>query len=71
MQQLLVVCGLLSLNPWVFCCTVAIATVPLAAASWFLVEKPARSLTSRFKRKYDTPRAEPAIALPPEVSGAA
>jgi peptidoglycan/LPS O-acetylase OafA/YrhL len=70
-QQLLVVCGLLSLNPWVFCCTVAIGTLPLAAASWFLVEKPARSLTSRFKRKYDTPRAEPAIALPPEVSGAA
>ena len=36
MQQLLVVCGLLSLNPWVFCCTVAIATVPLAAraGSW-------------------------------------
>lgn len=70
MQQLLVVCGLLSLNPWLFCFAVAIATVPLAAASWFLVEKPARSLNKRFRRKYASPPDEPAIALPPEVHGA-
>jgi peptidoglycan/LPS O-acetylase OafA/YrhL len=71
-QQLLAVCGLLSLNPWLFCFTVAIATLPLAAASWFLIEKPARSLKSRFKRKSSSPpREQPAIASPPEVHGAA
>lgn len=50
-QQLLAVLGLLSLNPVVFCLAVAAATVPLAAASWFLVEKPARALKTRLKRK--------------------
>jgi peptidoglycan/LPS O-acetylase OafA/YrhL len=48
-QQLLVICGLASLNPTVFAIIAAIATLPLAALSWFLVEKPAMSLKSRFK----------------------
>ena len=55
-QQLLVICGLLSLNPIVFTTIAAIATLPLAALSWFLVEKPAMSLKSRLKKR-DTARA--------------
>lgn len=70
-QQLLIVLGLLSLNPIVFCLTVAVATLPLAVASWFLIEKPARSLKTRFKRKPSSTREETTLALPPEVSGAA
>ncbi|MBZ4612682.1 acyltransferase family protein [Mycobacterium avium] len=70
-QQLLLVLGLISLTPIVFCLTVAVATLPLAAASWFLVEKPARSLKSRFKGKPLASRSQAPVALPPEVSGAA
>lgn len=50
-QQLLAICGLAVLNPIVFAIIAAIITVPLAALSWFLIEKPAISLKSRFKRK--------------------
>ena len=50
-QQLLVMCGLAFLNPGVFAVVAAIATLPLAALSWFLVEKPAISLKSRLRRK--------------------
>lgn len=50
-QQLLAICGLLRWGPLVFTPVVAIATLPLAAASWFLVEKPAKSLKSRLRRK--------------------
>lgn len=70
-QQLLAVAGLLSLNPFVFCLTVAAATLPLAAASWFLVEKPARSLKARLKRRTAGSREQAAMAMPPEVPGAA
>lgn len=45
-QQLLVICGLAFLNPFVFAVVAALATVPLAALSWFLVEKRAMSLKS-------------------------
>lgn len=69
-QQLLAVLGLLSLSPMVFCLTVAGATLPLAAASWFLVEKPARSLKSRLQRRSAGAR-QAAMMLPPEVPGAA
>ncbi|MDM4141618.1 MULTISPECIES: acyltransferase [Mycobacterium] len=69
-QQLLAVLGLLSLNPIVFCLTVAVATLPLAAASWFLVEKPARSLKARLKRRSVGSREQAAMAMPPEVPGA-
>jgi peptidoglycan/LPS O-acetylase OafA/YrhL len=51
MQQLLVICGLGFLHPLAFAVVVAIATLPLAALSWFLVEKRALSLKSRFKRR--------------------
>ncbi|WP_396931680.1 acyltransferase family protein [Mycolicibacterium sp.] len=50
-QQLLVVSGLAFLNPMVFAAVAAIATLPMAALSWFVVEKPAIGLKSRFKRR--------------------
>ena len=50
-QQLLVIWGLGSMNPVVFAVIAAFATVPLAALSWFLVEKPSLSLKSRLKRR--------------------
>jgi peptidoglycan/LPS O-acetylase OafA/YrhL len=46
MQQLLVTCGLTTLNPFVFAIVSAIGTLPLAAISWFLIEKPAIALKS-------------------------
>jgi peptidoglycan/LPS O-acetylase OafA/YrhL len=46
-QQLLVICGLGSMNPIVFAIVAAIATLPIAALSWILVEKRAMSLKSR------------------------
>lgn len=51
MQQLLVVLGLASLNPYVFAGVATLATLPLAALSWFIVEKKALSLKSRVLRK--------------------
>jgi peptidoglycan/LPS O-acetylase OafA/YrhL len=54
-QQLLVICGLVSLNPLVFFVLSLIATLPLAALSWFLVEKRAMSLKSRLKRRWSAP----------------
>jgi peptidoglycan/LPS O-acetylase OafA/YrhL len=50
-QQLLVICGLGIMPPIVFATMAAIATLPLAALSWFLVEKRAMSLKSRRKRR--------------------
>ncbi|OCB25883.1 acyltransferase [Mycobacterium malmoense] len=52
MQQLLAICGLIWLSPPVFFALSALATLPLAALSWFVVEKPAQSLRSRLKRKW-------------------
>ena len=60
MQVLLVICGLAVLNPWVFMVIAAIATLPLAALSWFLIEKPGLSLKTRFARR--------TIALAPDSS---
>ncbi|MGE2721067.1 acyltransferase family protein [Mycolicibacterium celeriflavum] len=57
-QQLLVIGGLGKMNPLVFALIAAIATLPLAALSWFLVEKPALRLKSRFKRRIVTPAGE-------------
>jgi peptidoglycan/LPS O-acetylase OafA/YrhL len=50
-QQLLVICGLAVLNPVVFAVIATIVTVPLAAFSWFLVEKPAIGLRARFEQR--------------------
>lgn len=54
-QQLLVIGGLMWLNPFAFFVVATIATLPLAAASWFLVENPARSLKHRLTRKPSSP----------------
>jgi peptidoglycan/LPS O-acetylase OafA/YrhL len=51
-QQLLVISGLGGLHPIVFALIATIATLPLAALSWFLIEKPALALKSRLKRKW-------------------
>jgi peptidoglycan/LPS O-acetylase OafA/YrhL len=48
-QQLLVICGLGTLNPIVFGIIGAVATLPFAALSWFLVEKPAMVLKARIR----------------------
>jgi peptidoglycan/LPS O-acetylase OafA/YrhL len=50
-QQFLVICGLGIFNPFVFALVSAAGTLPLAALSWFLVEKPAISLKSRLMRR--------------------
>jgi peptidoglycan/LPS O-acetylase OafA/YrhL len=57
-QQLLVICGLGILNPFVFTIVSAAVTLPLAAMSWFIVEKPAMSLKSRLMRRSMAPAAE-------------
>ncbi|OBH37573.1 acyltransferase [Mycobacterium intracellulare] len=51
-QQLLAVCGLARLQPAAFFVVAAAATLPLAAASWFLIEKPSMALKRRLRRKW-------------------
>ena len=63
-QQVLVICGLGFLNPFIFAIVAAIATVPLAALSWFLVEKRAMSLKSRIQGRGKRPGAVPVDAHP-------
>jgi peptidoglycan/LPS O-acetylase OafA/YrhL len=62
MQQLLVICGLGFLAPVPFTIVAALATLPLAALSWFHVEKRALSLKTRFKQQAarQAPRVLPA-----------
>ncbi|WP_081283604.1 acyltransferase family protein [Mycobacterium intracellulare] len=71
MQQLLVICGLGFLHPLAFTVLAGVATLPLAALSWFLVEKRALALKSRFKRKARVPDGVPADAQPPAHTAAA
>lgn len=71
MQQLLVICGLGFLHPLAFTVLAGVATLPLAALSWFLVEKRALALKSRFKRKARVPDGVPADAQPPARTAAA
>ncbi|OBG60232.1 MULTISPECIES: acyltransferase [unclassified Mycobacterium] len=82
-QQLLVIGGLKWLNPFVFFVVATAATLPLAAASWFFVENPARSLKRRLRRKSPALREQTkqtvlvvstevrGTALPPEFRGTA
>jgi peptidoglycan/LPS O-acetylase OafA/YrhL len=51
MQQVLAMNGLIWLTPLAFAALSAAVTLPLAALSWFLVEKPAQALKHRLKRK--------------------
>jgi peptidoglycan/LPS O-acetylase OafA/YrhL len=57
-QQILVICGLGGMNPIAFMIIAALATLPIAALSWIVVEKPAMSLKSRLKRKRPAPAGE-------------
>jgi peptidoglycan/LPS O-acetylase OafA/YrhL len=68
MQQLLIVCGLRVLKPLVFFPVATIATLPLAALSWFLVEKPALSLKNRLLGKPAAAAQPAAIGQPPELA---
>lgn len=70
-QQLLAVSGLFNMNRLLIFSVVSIATVPLAFASWFLVEKPARSLKHRFAPKRSGADKQPLVALPPDMRGMA
>jgi peptidoglycan/LPS O-acetylase OafA/YrhL len=58
LQQLLLIVGL-SVHPLLFTAISTVVTLPVAALSWFLVEKPALTLKSRLKRR-DAPSAAPA-----------
>jgi peptidoglycan/LPS O-acetylase OafA/YrhL len=57
-QQLLIIVGLGGVNPVVFATIATVATLPLAALSWFLVEKPAMSLKSGLNRWRSAPDRE-------------
>jgi len=57
-EQLLAICGLAFLNPVVFAIVATVTTLPLAALSWFAVEKPAMSLKARLGRR-SSPAAGP------------
>ncbi|OCB64201.1 acyltransferase [Mycobacterium malmoense] len=54
-QQILAACGLVTLTPFVFFGVSALATLPLAALSWFVIEKPSMSLKRRLKQKWGAP----------------
>lgn len=51
-QQLLIICWAGVPNPVVHAIAATAATLPVAALSWFLVEKPAMALKSRLLRKW-------------------
>lgn len=65
-QQLLAISGLIWLSPLAFAALSTIATLPLAALSWFLVEKPAQALKRRIKTNWSAPESTEWI-----ISGAA
>jgi peptidoglycan/LPS O-acetylase OafA/YrhL len=67
-QQLLVICGLVHLTPILFFIVATIATLPMAALSWFLIEKPAMRLKARIKRKSAGTPQEPARVESPTAS---
>lgn len=58
-QQSLAIMGLASLNPFLFFVVATAGTVPLAALSWFLVEKRAMRLKARLKRRSPEATGEP------------
>jgi peptidoglycan/LPS O-acetylase OafA/YrhL len=54
-QQLLIIAGLGVLAPLPFAVIATLVTLPLAAASWFVVEKPAMRLKARLARDHPAP----------------
>jgi peptidoglycan/LPS O-acetylase OafA/YrhL len=68
-QQLLAVCGLATLlHPALFFLVAAAATLPLAALSWFLIEKPSMSLKRRLRTKWSAPVASSADEVLPAAT---
>ncbi|WP_078294517.1 acyltransferase [Mycobacterium sp. D16R24] len=63
-QQLLAGLGLARLNPFLFFLLATAATLPLAALSWFVVEKRAMALKSRIRRKPVQQRTAHRVAMP-------
>ena len=57
-QQMLAVWGLAGLNPFLFFVFSALGTLPLAALSWFVIEKPSLSLKRRLKQRWTAPSNE-------------
>jgi peptidoglycan/LPS O-acetylase OafA/YrhL len=57
-QQLLAICGLGALHPLIFAVIATAATLPLAAMSWFLVERRALALKRRWSRSESPPRSK-------------
>jgi peptidoglycan/LPS O-acetylase OafA/YrhL len=57
-QQLLIISGLGSMNPIAFWVISATASLPIAALSWTLIEKPAMSLKSRLIRRRSAPTGD-------------
>lgn len=58
-QQMLASTALVALSPLVFFVFSMVATIPLAAMSWFVVEKRAMALKSRFEAREDSRGKEP------------
>lgn len=67
MQQLLAVAGLTWLPPGVFFALATVATIPLAAASWFLVEKHAMRLKHRVQHHDERSTSSGPHQLPSRV----
>ncbi|OMB99288.1 acyltransferase [Mycobacterium sp. NS-7484] len=61
-QQLLAVCGLAPLNPFLFFVLATAAVLPIAALSWFLVEKRASALKARIFKQAAKKPAENTVA---------
>jgi peptidoglycan/LPS O-acetylase OafA/YrhL len=63
-QQLLASVGLARLNPFLFFLLATTATLPLAALSWFVVEKRAMALKSRILRRPVKEATPQRVAMP-------
>ncbi len=70
-QQLLVIVGVAAYGPVALFLAATAITVPLAALSWFVIEKPAMTLKSRLRsKKKDVPPDEPPVRSPLRETGA-
>ncbi|WP_131808292.1 hypothetical protein [Mycobacterium persicum] len=58
-QRLLVIGGLDNVNPFALWGIATLATLPIAALSWFLAEKPALSCKTRFLKRKSAARGRP------------
>lgn len=68
-QQLLAVCGLATiLHPALFFLVATAGVVPLAALSWFVIEKPSMSLKRRLRQRWFAPVASSADEVVPSAT---